>query len=257
MVLGKGGSGAALRDYDVEVTPGQTVPDNFTFVALEANSTVSMSSSSGPSVSLEYSTDNGETWNTFTVGSTTITLANIDDMVQFRATSTNTRFANSYNSYFNYWVLTGKLEVAGDFRTLYSKDGWASLTTASTYACVRMFDNCTALYDAHYLNMGFNGWDTNAAARIFQGCSNLQRGPYLKATGTLNNYCLEYFFNNCSSLQEITLEMASATASWDTGKFQQWVYGIPVTGGTIYTNRNSPGTGASYFPSGWTIKALS
>lgn len=59
MVLGKGGSGAALMDYDVEVTPGQTVPDNFTFVALEDNSTVSMSSSGGPSVSLEYSTDNG------------------------------------------------------------------------------------------------------------------------------------------------------------------------------------------------------
>lgn len=185
MVLGQGGSGAAIRDFDVEVVPpAWTVPDNFTFVALEDNSTVRMASSSGPSVSLEYSTDNGETWNTFTVGSTTVTLANKDDMVQFRATSTNTRFASSYNSNFNYWVLTGKLEVAGDFRTLYSKDGWASLTTASTYACVRMFDNCSNLYDAHYLNMGFRGWDTNAAARIFQNCYNLKRGPYLKATGT-------------------------------------------------------------------------
>ena len=181
MVLGKGGAGVVVNDY---ASASPSVPDNFTFVALEDNSTVSMSSSSGPSVSLEYSTDNGETWNTFTVGSTTVTLAHKDDMVQFRATSTNDRFASSYDSSFNYWVLTGKLEVAGDFRTLYSKDGWSSLATANTYACVRMFDNCTSLYDAHYLNMGFSGWDTNAAARIFQNCSNLQRGPYLKATGT-------------------------------------------------------------------------
>ena len=38
--------------------------------------------------------------------------------------------------------------------------------------------------------------------------------------------------------------------------FQNWVYGVSSSG-TIYTNRVSPGTGTSYFPSNWTIKALS
>lgn len=57
MVLGQGG-GATIRDlYTEKLSPD--VPDNLTFVALEDNSTVSMSSSNGPSVSLEYSTDNG------------------------------------------------------------------------------------------------------------------------------------------------------------------------------------------------------
>lgn len=79
MVLGQG-SGATIRDmFTVKTSPD--VPDNLTFVALEDNSTVSMASSGGPSVSLEYSTDNGETWSAFTVGSTTITLAHKDDMV--------------------------------------------------------------------------------------------------------------------------------------------------------------------------------
>lgn len=91
MVLGQG-SGATIRDIFRE-TLSPSVPDNLTFVALEDNSTVGMQNSGGPSVSLEYSTDNGETWNTFTVGSTTITLAHINDMVQFRATSTNSAFA--------------------------------------------------------------------------------------------------------------------------------------------------------------------
>ena len=227
-----------------------------TFVALEDNSTVGMESLGGPSVSLEYSTDNGQTWNAFTVGSTTVTLAHVNDMVQFRATSTNSAFASSYNSNYNYFTGTGSLEVAGDLRTIYSKDNWQSLTTTNSYAMVRLFTNFTALKDARYLNLGFSAFGTNGASRCMEGCSNLTRGPYIKATGSLGSYSLEYFFQNCSSLQEITLEMASATASWSTGVFQLWVSGVP-TGGTIYTNRNSPGTGVSYFPSGWTIKSLS
>ena len=255
MVIGQGGSGAAIRDFDVEeVPPAWTVPDNFTFVALEANSTVKMQSSGGPSVSIEYSTDNGSTWQTFTVGSTTVTLANINDMVQFRATSANSAFASSYNSAFNYWVLTGSLEAAGDFRTLYSKDGWSSLTNASNYACVKMFDNCSALKDAHHLNMGFSYWNTNAAARIFQNCTGLKRGPYLKTTNT-GSYALEYFFYGCTSIEEITLDMESSVG-WNTSTFQNWVQSVP-SGGTIYTQHSSPGTGNSYFPYNWALKSLS
>ena len=58
MVLGQGG-GATIHDIHREnLSPD--VPDNLTFVALEDNSTVGMAKSgSAPSVSLEYSTDNG------------------------------------------------------------------------------------------------------------------------------------------------------------------------------------------------------
>ena len=255
MVLGQG-SGATIRDiFRENLSP--SVPDNLTFVALEDNSTVSMATNnSAPSVSLEYSTDNGETWNTFTVGSTTVTLEHTNDMVQFRATSTNSTFSNSYNSNYNYFTGTGSLEVAGDLRTIYDKDNWQSLTTTNTYAMVRLCTNFTALKDARYLNLGFSSFGTNGASRCMEGCSNLTRGPYIKATGSLGSYSLEYFFQSCSSIQEITLEMASSTASWSTSIFQNWVNGVP-TGGTIYTNRASPGTGTSYFPSSWTIKPLS
>ena len=137
MVLGQG-SGATIRDiFRENLSP--SVPDNLTFVALEDNSTVSMSSSYGPSVSLEYSTDNGETWNAFTVGSTTITLEHTNDMVQFRATSTNSAFASSYSGSNNYFTGSGSIEVAGDLRTIYSKDNWQSLTTTSSYGLQGLF----------------------------------------------------------------------------------------------------------------------
>ena len=255
MVLGQG-SGATIRDiFRENLSP--SVPDNLTFIALEDNSTVSMSSSGGPSVSLEYSTDNGETWDAFTVGSTTITLANKDDMVQFRATSTNSAFASSYNTNYNYFTGTGSLEVAGDLRTIYDKDNWQSLTTTNSYAMVKLFTNFTALKDARYLNLGFTSFtNTNSSGHLFDGCSNLMRGPYIKALSIGSSWNLEYLFRDCISLQEITLEMASSTASWSSFVFQNWVNGVP-SGGTIYTNINSPGTGVSYFPSGWTIKSLS
>ena len=60
--------------------------NGLTFTALEANSTIYMEPrNSAPAITLEYSIDNGTTWNAFTVGSTTITLANIGDEVWFRA----------------------------------------------------------------------------------------------------------------------------------------------------------------------------
>ena len=62
----------------------------FTLTARQANSTVKMVKvGSPPTVSLEYSTDGGTNWSTFTVGTTTVTLPNVGDMVCFKATTTN------------------------------------------------------------------------------------------------------------------------------------------------------------------------
>ena len=51
--------------------------------AEEADATVAMQSGSGPS--LVYSTDYGSTWSSFVPGTTTVTLANKNDIVCIRA----------------------------------------------------------------------------------------------------------------------------------------------------------------------------
>ncbi len=57
------------------------------FTAKEANSTVAMTAEAGaPAVILEYST-NANDWSPFTVGSTTVTLADVGDKVWMRAGS--------------------------------------------------------------------------------------------------------------------------------------------------------------------------
>ena len=89
------------------------------FTAREAGSTVKMVAESGaPSVSLQYSLDDGVTWNTFTVGTTTVTLPNVGDRVCFKATTTNAKMANSYNGNYNYFVMTGQFDASGNINSL-------------------------------------------------------------------------------------------------------------------------------------------
>lgn len=94
-----------------------------TIVARQANTTVGIvgdydpewgSPGRPPTISLQYSTDNGSTWNPFTVGSTTITLANVGDKVGFKATTTNSRMATTFNLQFNRFNIVGLADVQGN-----------------------------------------------------------------------------------------------------------------------------------------------
>lgn len=116
-------NGTDTTTGDYAIPSGWTIQDipygGLTFVAREANSTVSMAKNgSAPTVSLQYSTDKGGTWNTFTVGTTTVTLANVGDKVSVRALTTNTAFSDYYGNTYNYFVCTGKVALEGNINSL-------------------------------------------------------------------------------------------------------------------------------------------
>lgn len=78
------------------------------FTAGQANSTVGMAANgSAPSVNLEYSTD-GLSWTPFSVGQTSVQLANAGDKVWLRAPagSPNLRLGSGMND-FNKFAITG------------------------------------------------------------------------------------------------------------------------------------------------------
>jgi hypothetical protein len=112
-----------------------------TFTARQAGSTISMSRSSGiaPNVSLQYSTDDGFTWNTFTVGSTTVTAANVGDRINFKATTTNSSMSSSWNSDYNYFVMTGQFDASGNINSLLNGIDMDSVTTAPRNAYPNLF----------------------------------------------------------------------------------------------------------------------
>ena len=117
-------------------------PNWLCFTAEEANSTVAMKTEgSAPAVSLEYSTD-GNTWSPFVVGSTTVTLANVDDKMYVRATSTGNTGMGSSSSNYNKFVMTGKIAASGNVDTLLDQNGNSTLTN---YCYHGLFSDCSSL----------------------------------------------------------------------------------------------------------------
>ena len=141
---------------------GPKLDELLCFTAKQANSTVAMKANgSAPAVSLEYSTD-GNTWSPFVVGTTTVTLAKIEDKMYMRAKNENQTIGKSYSDYYQF-VMTGKIAASGNIQTLLKADG--SRTDAPRYC---------------YRNM-------------FKGCSSLTTAPELPAT-ILADHCYEYMF---------------------------------------------------------------
>ena len=190
-----------------------------TFTAQAANSTISMAKTGAPSVTplLKTSVDNGATWQTFTPGSTTITLANIGDNVMFYRSGTNTATASSISDYW-YFVMTGEVAASGNISSIVSEGDASDYTFANLfYSCAElssapelsattltancyysMFRGCTSLTSAPVLPA--TTLAESCYTRMFQGCSGLTLAPDLPAT-TLSDYCYQGMFISCTSLQ--------------------------------------------------------
>ena len=223
------------------------------FTAREANSTVSMAKSgSAPTVSLEYSTNDGLTWSPFVVGTTTVTLANIDDEMWVRATSTNGATAGGSSTNYNYFVMTGKIAASGNINSLLNKNT-DSVTIAPQFAYVYLFKGCTSLVDAKNLTLTCTTIKENAYGHMFQDCSNLVAGPEIFAT-TLSNWSLEYMFTGCSVLNEVKIHY---TGNFNSIQFGSWMGGVQTTAGTFYYNGSSTTHGTGAIPNNWTITPFS
>lgn len=151
------------------IAPSTYEGDALTFFAEEANSTVGMThGSSAPTIQLEYSIDDGSTWQSFVPGTTTVTLANVGDSVKIRAVSTNERVSSGDTlPYNNYFALTGKVAAYGSVMSLLKSD--ADVDVAPDYCFCHLFRNG----------------------------SSLTRAPDLPAT-TLGRSCYEGMFHYCT-----------------------------------------------------------
>lgn len=104
-----------------------------------------------PTISLEYSTDNGSTWSDFIVGTTTVTLANVGDKMCVRAKTTNQKFARDWWNQ-NAFRLTGKFNLKGSVYSLLDKDWETNLTTVGEFALCHIFDGSVGEMDISELS---------------------------------------------------------------------------------------------------------
>ena len=150
-------------------------------------------------VTLQYSIDNGSTWNNISSGETTAS----SDEIWFRGSATGAKSLYTLGSSSNAWVFSGdssnKLHVYGDLRYLLCDNlGDNTITfNIASHCYSNMFRGCTSLTTAPSLPA------TTLAglcySNMFRGCTGLTTAPSLPAT-TLANECYRNMFNGCTGL---------------------------------------------------------
>lgn len=207
------------------------------FVAEEAGAQIGMANVGSPdSVTLEYSTDNGSTWATFTPGTTTVTLASVGDTACFRAGSGgNTKIGKAQNDYRKF-TTTKKCACHGNimsllngtddatataatmaaycFRCLFRESAITTApdfpaTTLSDYCYDNIFRACTEL-TTPMSNLPALVIPQYAYRSMFYECSSLTTAPALPAT-TLADYSYAYMFYGCTALTSIPEIEANVT----------------------------------------------
>ena len=145
----------------------EPTPNYLTFKAEEANSTLTLTWNTDESV--EISKDSGKSWSTYAKG-TTITLAQVNDSVQFRGQLTKLNIDAFIHPAF---TMTGKIAASGSITSLKDGNGGNLDTVASGFG--GMFMNCDSLTQAPELpskSVVNGGYE-----RMFENCTSLVEAP--------------------------------------------------------------------------------
>ena len=161
-----------------------------TFIAVEANSSVTLNKTGSPSVSgLQYRLGTSGDWLSYTTG-TAIPLSTIGDSVQFQNTA-NTLSTNTENLV--KFAMSGKIKAFGNIQSLLN---WS--TSVPAYGFYSLFDSCSSLVEAP--TMPAETLNSNSCNRMYLNCTGLTQTPELPAT-TVNSATYAYMFAGCSNLK--------------------------------------------------------
>ena len=146
---------------------------------------------------LQYSLDDGVTWQTLTAGTSTPTISAGNKILwkQTGFVNVNWEGAGTFSS-------TGKFNVYGNIMSLYYGDDFIGQTdlTGKNYAFTSLFSWCTNLISAENLILPATTLATDCYYTMFADCTSLTKAPELPAT-TLANYCYCGMFSGCESLK--------------------------------------------------------
>ncbi len=196
-------------------------------------------------ISLEYSTNDGQTWNDYTWdGGTTTSSSGIvttightitlnkagTRRIYFRAKEgEKAKFSKDSDNYYKF-VMTGSFNASGNIMSLL--DRTMQQTSVPSYAFYRLFYGCAALKTAPKLPATELG--TYCYRSMFNSCTQLANAPELPAV-KLNTGCYREMFYQCKSLKEAPELPATTLASnCYNGMFQRCISlteapGLPAT----------------------------
>ena len=156
---------------------------------------------------IQYSLDNGRTWDTLSVGHE-ISLEKKGAKVLLRGYNPD-GFSQSSNAYV-YFKLRGRYSASGSVMSLV--DSTATSMVVPTAGCFYgLFQNCTSLTQAPELPA--TTLADSCYAKMFSGCTGLTQAPELPAT-TLAKYCYDGIFSGCTSLTQAPELSATTLADY-------------------------------------------
>ena len=178
--------------------------DYFRFIAQNATTTISTTKyGSETAPSLSYSTDNGATWNTFTIGTTSVELK-AGDSVCFRGVNANGLNRNCKGDSFKkqpaspYWYFTStdSVSVAGNIMTLVQ--GTNPTNTIPAYNCFAAIMKGMPLVSAAKLQLPSS--THNGCYKYMFYNSSIRIAPELPALHVADS-AYQGMFSNCQSLK--------------------------------------------------------
>lgn len=184
----------------------------FTIESLEDGNVITLTIGSGVTstqmTSISYSVDNGATWNTTTVDSTTQTInVNLDkgEKVLWKGVGKQlaSGFVTNGSSYYSVFASTKNYAIYGNLASLIDDTNFASITeSTSNLSFCGLFYNSSKLIDCDNLVIPFTKYKYGDLSDTFRGTS-IVNSPHITVNTVNGNFALMRCFTGCSNLENI------------------------------------------------------
>lgn len=216
--------------------------------------TVKVYNNQQPADCLEYSTDNGATWQSLDPSNDSQVA--IYGKALFRNNGTGSAVNTlQFIDADSRGAEGPDVTVYGNIMTLIDPTGKSTTLTGNEFKFM-FSDGSDAqlnVVDARSLELPATTLAVNCYQNMFTGCSNLTSAPYLPAT-TLADSCYFRMFAGCSSLNKLSAAFSDWGSSNETNN---WLLNVAENGEfycqTILGNNTTITRGPSNCPDGWTV----
>lgn len=207
------------------------------------NNSITMKLNSGNSdYHVAYSTDNGETWHSFSrSGSIQLITVSADtgDEILWKGNITTSDDLSGGDRFY----ATGSFEVLGNIMSLVLGDSFTG-STAQTFNFSDLFHGSTTLINAENLILP-DYLSDYCYYGMFMGCTNLETAPVLPATDFNKLACYRDIFYDCSKLDYIECLVESGFSSFNGDGAQGWLNGVANKGMVVISGNATVSTGTT------------
>ena len=244
----------------------------FTIVSLadENDITIVTDNVNVNAIIISASTDNGETWTEYSLGSgSEAIIGQLNNGDKLIVKGRNSGYLNRH------FMSSKSFKLQGNIMSLISGDSFTSATSIYGSAFKNLFLNSTNLISAENLVLPATTMTNQCYYHMFEGCTNLTTAPALPATtladscygsmfykctnlttapelpaATLAGYCYWGMFYNCTSLNYIKMLATNVSA---TACLDNWANNVAASGTFVKKSGVTIPSGNNGIPNNWTV----